>query len=98
MEYLEELEDDCGFEIEFDPIAFCCDYAEYPSLYEWAKDYGCDDLNADIAECDDEDDADDIIRDYIQDRGTLIEFEAYRVLSRVSTANGQRSRLPHMHS
>lgn len=39
VEYLEELEEDCGFEIEFDPIAINCDYSEYPSLVDWAEDY-----------------------------------------------------------
>lgn len=39
VEYLEELEDECEEEIEFDPIAFCCEYAEYPSIVDWAEDY-----------------------------------------------------------
>lgn len=29
QEYLDELSDDIGEDIEYDPIAFCCDYAEY---------------------------------------------------------------------
>ena len=29
MEYLEELSEDIGENIEYDPIAFCCDYEEY---------------------------------------------------------------------
>jgi len=28
FDYLEQLEDDLGEQIEFDPIAFCCDYTE----------------------------------------------------------------------
>ena len=29
FEYLEQYEEDCGTEIELDPIAVCCDFAEY---------------------------------------------------------------------
>ena len=28
FEYFEELEEDCGIEIEYDVIAICCDYSE----------------------------------------------------------------------
>lgn len=28
FDWLEQLEDDLGEELEFDPIAFCCDYTE----------------------------------------------------------------------
>jgi len=40
FDYFEELEDDLGEEIEFDPIAICCDYAEYETALEAAQDYG----------------------------------------------------------
>jgi len=39
FEYLEELENDCGTEIEFDVIALCCGYTEYESLEEFHKNY-----------------------------------------------------------
>jgi len=29
MEYLEQIAEDTGEAIEYDPIAFCCDFAEY---------------------------------------------------------------------
>lgn len=29
QEYLEQLSDDIGEDIEFDPIAWCCEYSEY---------------------------------------------------------------------
>ena len=38
-EYLTDLEDDCGIEIEFDPIAICCGYTEYENLAEVQENY-----------------------------------------------------------
>jgi hypothetical protein len=38
--HLEELERDCGEEVEFDPIGICCDWAEYDSATEAAEAYG----------------------------------------------------------
>ena len=37
--YLEQLEEDCDMEIEFDPIAFCCEYNEYDNLKECLNEY-----------------------------------------------------------
>ena len=42
FEYLEDFEDDMGEEIELDVIALCCDYSEYDSALECAKDYPFD--------------------------------------------------------
>ena len=39
-DYLTQLEDDIGEELELDVIAFCCDYSEYENLKEFQKDYG----------------------------------------------------------
>jgi len=41
-DYLEQLGDDIGEEIELDVIALCCEYAEYDSLAEFREDYGED--------------------------------------------------------
>jgi hypothetical protein len=82
IEYLEQLEEDTGEEIEFDAVALRCDYSEYESLQEWANDYFVDwrsDLI--IEEEDGDDDIDDEIRRYIQDHGTLIEFEGGIIVS-----------------
>jgi hypothetical protein len=38
FDYLEQLESDCGEEIELDVIALCCDYSEY-SIEEVKKAY-----------------------------------------------------------
>ena len=40
--YLEQLEEDCDIKIEFDPIAFRCEYVEYESLEELNKNYNED--------------------------------------------------------
>ena len=42
FEYLEELEDSNGTELELDVIALCGDYIEYASAEEYAKDYSDD--------------------------------------------------------
>ena len=39
FEYLEQLGDDIGEEIELDVIALCCEYAEYDSLKEYNDAY-----------------------------------------------------------
>ena len=39
FEYFEELEDDLGYEIDFDPIAIRCEYTEYESLKAVQEDY-----------------------------------------------------------
>ena len=42
-EMLEEYEDSTGEEIEFDPIALCCEYAEYEDMEEFWNDYDKED-------------------------------------------------------
>lgn len=39
FDYLEELEESSGEEIEFDPISLCCEYAEYDSALESYNQY-----------------------------------------------------------
>ena len=43
FDYLEQYEEDCGKEIEFDPIAICCEYSEYDNIAEFQIDYGHED-------------------------------------------------------
>lgn len=38
FEYLEQYEDDCGEEIELDVVALCCDYTQYDSASDAAKE------------------------------------------------------------
>ena len=39
FDYFEQLEEDMGENIDFDPIAIRCDYSEYGSFEELRKDY-----------------------------------------------------------
>ena len=45
FDYLEHLEEDCGIELEYDPVAFRCDYNEYENFEELKRDYDVEDLN-----------------------------------------------------
>lgn len=40
FEHLERVEEDTDTELELDPIAICCEWAEYPTALDAAKDYG----------------------------------------------------------
>lgn len=40
FEHLDELEQDCGTEIELDVIALCCDFSEYTSAENACQAYG----------------------------------------------------------
>ena len=42
-EMLEDYEDSTGEEIEFDPIALCCEYDEYDNIEEFHKTYDKED-------------------------------------------------------
>jgi hypothetical protein len=42
FDYLEQYEEDTGEEIEFDPIALCCEYTEYEDLDEFKANYTCE--------------------------------------------------------
>ena len=39
FEHLTQFEEDCGTDIEFDPIAFRCDFDEYDNLKEVQDNY-----------------------------------------------------------
>ena len=71
IDYLEELESSNGKSIEFDRVAFRCEYSEYNNVLEAAQDYG-------YPENDDDDDEDEIkalALAYLEDRTTVIKFE-----------------------
>ena len=87
-EYLEELEEDCGMEMELDVVAIRCDYTEYGTLQEWISDYYSESLDnaiksagIDLDEDDGEDEIDEWIRSHIQDHGQLIEFDGGIIVS-----------------
>jgi len=64
FDYLEAYENDCGVEIELDPIALCCEWAEYTTAVDAAKSYA--------REFGDESDA----LDFLRDMSTVIEFQS----------------------
>ena len=84
VEHLEELEEDIGEGIDFCPVALRCDYSQYSSLEEWASYQFANHIQAVFElklNIDDDgkieespDEIDEAIRDYIRDRGTLLEF------------------------
>jgi hypothetical protein len=41
-DYFEQYSEDTGENIEFDPIAVCCEYTEYENLEEFKGDYNAD--------------------------------------------------------
>jgi hypothetical protein len=59
FEYLEQLEDDIGEQIELDVIALCCDYTRFESLAEFNEQHG--------EECESLDD--------VRDKTTVIEID-----------------------
>lgn len=43
FDYFEQYEEDCDTEIEFDPVAICCEYTEYDSIGDFWLDYDQED-------------------------------------------------------
>ena len=37
--YLNDIEDDCGMVVNYDPVAFRCEYNEYESFKEFKEEY-----------------------------------------------------------
>ena len=96
-EYLEELEENIGEEIEFCPVAIRCDYAEYSDLQEWASEqWGSPEKAREALDCEedfnsdglaylndpgDNNEFDEAVREFIQDHGTLIEHDGGIIVS-----------------
>lgn len=77
VEWLERYEDETGCEFDFCRVSLRCDFGEYRSLVTWADSYG-----ADLGEApEDDDERDAEIREYIQNRGQLIEFDGGIIVS-----------------
>ena len=79
VEYLEQYEEDCDTEIEFDRVALRCEYSEYESLQEWALQYFTVEEGFDILEK--AENQSETIRDFIHDHGQLIEFDGGIIVS-----------------
>ena len=66
FDYLERCEEDTGEETELDVIALCCDFRE-STVETIAAHYSID-----LADCEDEDGQAEVVRDYLEDKGTLL--------------------------
>ena len=74
VEHLEQLEEGCGTELEFDAVAIRCDYSEYASALEAADDYGYE-PNPNLGEeAQDDDDKEASALDWLCDRTDVITF------------------------
>ena len=79
-EYLEQIEEDCDTEIEFDRVAIRCEYSEFSSLLKCAEYYLTAERIAEVLE-DSEEGDDEVLRDYIRDHGQFIEFDGGIIVS-----------------
>ena len=68
FDYLESYEEDCGVDLELDPIAICCEWAEYPSALAAAKEYGFKEVCGDDTDCDHE------ALDWLREHTQVVEF------------------------
>lgn len=66
FEYLEQYEDDTGEEIELDVIALCCEYSEM--TIDEVIDY----YRIDVSKCDDDDDKEDVVREYLENHTSVV--------------------------
>jgi phosphosulfolactate synthase (CoM biosynthesis protein A) len=74
IEYLEQIEEDTGTEIEFDAVAIRCDYSEYSSALEAALDQGFE-PNPNLGEeAQSEEDKEADALSWLQDHTQVIEF------------------------
>ena len=69
VEHLEQLEEDCGTEIEFCAVAIRCDYSEHDNALEAAKEQGFE-----PEEEEDEDTMEASALDWLCDRTDVITF------------------------
>jgi hypothetical protein len=70
FEYLEQLEQDTGEELELDVIALCCDYYE-SSTEEIIENYRIDLSELDPSDEDYEQQCTEAVREYLMDQGAL---------------------------
>ena len=69
FDYLEDLADDCDIEMELDVIAICCEFSEYDSAMEAAKNYNFE------PDEDDEDDQETAALEFLEYHTSVITFD-----------------------
>lgn len=81
----EFLDENTPEDAEFDRVEIRCDWSEYDGLRDWADDYcgGADEAKSSIGWDDDADEEsiETEIRNYITERGILIEFDGGIIVS-----------------
>ena len=87
-EYLEEMEEATGEEMELDVCAIRCDFSEFESLETWLSEYYGQPIEKaflsagiDLDGEEDEDEREELIRSHIQDHGQLVEFDGGVIVS-----------------
>jgi hypothetical protein len=84
-DHLLELEEALGEEYEFDAMAIRCEFNQYECPQMWAEDYFSGDIwegmGIDLTGDETEDEQEALIRDYIEDHGTLITFSGGIIVS-----------------
>ena len=82
FEYLEELSEDTGQDIEFDPIAICCEFNECDAVATFSREY----LNVEgeaqamDEECDDDEERLEWVREYLEERTSVVKCEGGMIL------------------
>jgi hypothetical protein len=66
FEYLEQLEEDTGEQIELDVIGLCCEYEE-ADVDDIIKNYGLD-----VSGCKSDDDRRALVENFLNDRTTVV--------------------------
>jgi hypothetical protein len=75
FDYLEELEQDAGEEMELDVIALCCDWSEYETVQEAASVYGWE-----APERGDDESGHEMALEWLEDRTQVIQVDSGGVL------------------
>ena len=76
FDYLEEIEESTGEELEFDTVDLCCEYSEYESLNDLIADYVAEIDLTSMIEIDSRISwGDDVGIEYFENRTTVIQIE-----------------------
>ena len=86
---MEEYEDSTGEQMELDLCSIRCEFSETTSLQDWLfEHFGAKSLlfalelaDIEVDDLEDSDEVDSKIKEYIEDHGTLIEFEGGIIVS-----------------
>jgi hypothetical protein len=80
-EYLDQYEEECGIELELDVIALRCEFTECSDVFDWGKSYFTNNQFRDLFDDVDGDELADALTMYIEERGSLIEFDGGIIVS-----------------